>query len=242
VINESFAERYYPNDDPIGKRISYRGPEGPWSTIVGVIADVRHRGLDQPTRPEMYMSNQQLAARTMYVVVRTPASDPAALMTQIRSEVNALDPDLPLTGQTTLAELVRQSVAIPRLFVAFFGFFALVALMLAGVGIYGVTAHAVSQRSQEIGIRMALGANARRVVAGIVGRTMAVTLAGLVLGLVAALLVAGRMRGLLFELDPRDPATFATIAAILAAVALVAAWVPARRAANTDPMKALRME
>jgi predicted permease len=242
VINESFAERYYPNEDALGKRISYRGPDGPWSTIVGIIADVHHRGLDQPTRPEMYMSYLQQPSRAMYVVMRTGSPDAAALITQARTEVGSLDPDLPLTGQTTLANLVQQSVAIPRLFVTFFGFFAFVALLLAAVGIYGVTANAVSQRSQEIGIRMALGANASRLVAGVVGRTMAVTVAGLAAGLAAALLIAGRMGDLLFELNPRDPATFATIAAILATVALIAAWVPALRAARTDPMKALRTE
>jgi putative ABC transport system permease protein len=242
VINESFAERFYPNEDPIGRRISYRGEDGPWSTIVGTIADVYHRGLDQPTRPEMYMSHLQLPARSMYVVMRTSAADASALIAQVRSEVNALDPDLPLAGQTTLEDLVGQSIAIPKLFVAFFGFFAFVALLLAAVGIYGVTAQAVGQRAQEIGIRMALGADARGVVMRIVGQAMLVALTGLAIGLAAALALAGRMRGLLFELSPTDPATFATIATILAVVALIAAWVPARRAASVEPMKALRTE
>jgi predicted permease len=242
VINESFARRYWPNEDAIGKRVSYRGPEGPYSTVVGIVADVRHRGLDQPTRPEMYMSYLQLPARQMYVVARTRESDAATVVAQIRSIVNDLDRDLPLAGQTTLDGLVGQSVAVPRLFVAFFGFFAFVALLLAAVGIYGVTAHAVSRRSREIGIRIALGADARRVVAWIVGQSMIVTLSGLAFGMLAALALAGSIGDLLFELSPTDPLTFATVAAILAAVALLASWVPARRAARLQPMTSLRSE
>jgi ABC-type antimicrobial peptide transport system permease subunit len=131
---------------------------------------------------------------------------------------------------------------MPRLFVAFFGFFAAVALLLAAVGIYGVTANAVTQRSQEIGIRMALGANGARVVASIVGQSMLVAGAGLAAGVVGALLLSGALRRLLFELSPTDPATFGTIAAILALVVLAASWTPARRAATLDPMRALRIE
>lgn len=188
------------------------------------------------------MSSLQLPARQMYVVVRTPDSHPASMIGQVRSVVKEMDPDLPLAGQTTLEDLVGQSVAVPRLFVTFFGFFAFVALLLAAVGIYGVTAHAVTRRSQEIGIRIALGADARRLVGWIVGQSMVVAFAGLAVGMLAALALSHLLGDLLFELSPTDSATFTTIAAILAAVALLASWIPARRAARLQPMTNLRSE
>jgi putative ABC transport system permease protein len=241
LINETLARRYFPNEDPIGKRITTDGPGSEWTTIVGVVADVHHRGPAQPVRPELYLPFEQVPAAAMWTVMRTRA-EPIRLAPVVRAELRALDPDLPVARQTTIEDLMKQSVAMPRLFVTFFGFFAAVALLLAAVGIYGVTAHAVSQRTQEIGVRIALGADTGAVVAMIVRQAMLVALIGLILGLTAALLLSRALQSLLFELKPWDPATFASIAAILAAVSLVASWAPARRAASVNPIKALRTE
>jgi len=241
LINENMARRYWPNDDALGKRITEFGPEGPWTTIVGIVSDVHHRGPGQPVRPELYLPFAQRPVAGAWLVARTVA-DPLRILPEIRGEVRALDPDLPVAQQTTLEALMKQSVAMPRLFMTFFGFFALVALLLAAVGIYGVTAHAVSQRTQEIGVRIALGADASSVVSMIVGQAMTVAGIGVVIGLAAALLLSRALRTLLFELAPWDPLTFASIAVLLVAVALVAAWTPARRAATLNPVKALRTE
>ena len=241
VVNETLAKRYWPNEDAIGKRINYRSPDNAPSTIVGIVGDIHHTGLDQPVRPEMYLSNPQSPSRRMWVVVRTEG-EAVSVLPEIRAAVRRLDSEQPIATQTTLSDIVSQSVAMPRLFVTFFGFFASVALLLAAVGIYGVTANAVMQRTQEIGIRIALGASARTVVASILGHAMLVAGAGLAVGICGALLLSGALRRLLFDLSPTDPLTFATIAVILAAVVLLASWTPARRAATVDPMKALRVE
>jgi putative ABC transport system permease protein len=241
VVNQTLAKRYWPNEDAIGKRINYRAPGSPPSTIVGIVADIHHTGLDQPVRPEMYLSYLQSPSRRMWVVVRTEGDAPS-IIPDIRAAVRRLDSEQPIASQTTLEAIVSQSVAMPRLFVTFFGFFASVALLLAAVGIYGVTANAVMQRTQEIGIRIALGANARTVVASILGRAMLIAGAGLAVGIGGALALSGALRRLLFDLSPTDPETFAVIAIILAAVVLLASWTPARRAATVDPMKALRVE
>jgi putative ABC transport system permease protein len=160
----------------------------------------------------------------------------------VRTEVAAIDSDLPLGRVATMQETLRQSVALPRLYLSFFAFFALVALVLAAVGIYGVTAHAVAQRTSEIGVRMALGANAGDVLRLVLRQALVLVVAGLVSGIVLALGLARLMEGLLFELSPRDPTTFVSIGLILSAVALIASWVPARRATRVDPLRALRAE
>jgi putative ABC transport system permease protein len=241
VINQTMADRYWPGENAIGKRITTSSPEGPWTTVVGVVRDMRHFGLDAPVRPEMYLPYAQVSARQYNIVVRT-RDRAAEILPVVRTELRALDPDLPVTGMQTLETIVGQSVAMPRLFVSFFGFFAAVALLLAGIGIYGVTAHAVSQRTQEIGVRIALGADRREVMVMIVGQSMKVAAAGLAIGIVAALLLARLLGSLLFELSPYDPVTFVTIALLLATVAFAASFTPARRAATVDPVKALRRD
>ncbi len=241
VINETMAKRFWPNEDALGRRISSSGPDGPWTTVVGIVADAHDRGMDQPTRPEMFLPQHQIPARQLTLVLRTQG-DPRALGARIRAEVRTLDKELPIAAESRLTDLVSGSMAMPRLFVAFFGFFAVVALLLASVGIYGVTAQAVSQRRQEIGVRMALGASARGVVALMVGQAMLVVLGGLTVGLVAAWLLSHWLGSLLFDLSPTDPVTFTIIPLLLAAVGLLASWRPARRAAAVDPMRALRTE
>jgi putative ABC transport system permease protein len=177
----------------------------------------------------------------MNLVVRPKAGDPLDLTSMVRAEVNALDKDLPLAVVSTLEQAVSQSVALPRLYLTFIGFFAIVAASLAAVGIYGVTSFAVNQRRQEIGVRMALGARAPDVLRLVLGRAMMLSGLGVAIGCAAALALAGALRTLLFDLSPTDPATFVSIALLLAGVALVASWIPARRAMRLDPV-ALRIE
>ncbi len=241
VINQSMADRFWPGTDPIGARISTRSSSGPWVTVVGVVADVHHDGLDLPVRPEMYLPHRQLTDGGMTLVVRT-RDDAPGILPIVRAEVRTLDANLPLSAPTTLEELVAQSVAIPRLYVSFFGFFAFVALLLAGVGIFGVTAHAVGRRTQEIGIRIALGARSHDVVAIVLRQTMVVTTLGLVLGLALGLALSRTIRTLLFRTDPSDPVTFLVIMLVFASVAFTASVLPALRATRVDPAEALRRE
>jgi len=241
VINETMAARWWPGEDAIGKRFSSDSPDGPWLTVVGMVADVHHDGLDQPVRPEMWLPVEQVPDPGLTLVVRTDG-DPLDIVPVARAEVRSLDPELPLGQVSTLDRLVADSVAVPRLFVAFFGFFALVAMLLAAVGIYGVTAYTVGQRTQEIGVRIALGADARVVVGMIVGQAMRVAAAGIAIGVAGALALSRSLRSLLFELSPTDPATFIGIVALLAVVSFLACWLPARRAAGVRPVEALRRE
>jgi predicted permease len=241
VVNETLARRHWPDADPIGQRVSFGGPEGPWASIVGIVADARQSGLDQPTRGEMFLPLAQQPARGVTLVLRG-RGDPLSLVPAVRGEVAAIDADLPLGRVATMQETLRQSVALPRLYLSFFAFFALVALVLAAVGIYGVTAHAVAQRTSEIGVRMALGADAGDVLRLVLRQTLVLVVAGLGSGIVLALALSRLMAGLLFDLSPQDPATFISIGLILTAVALIASWVPARRATRVDPLRALRTE
>ncbi|MCI0436306.1 MAG: ABC transporter permease [Gemmatimonadetes bacterium] len=241
VINQTMADRYWPGQDAIGGRISAESREGPWTTVVGIVADVHHDGLDQPVRPGMYLPYHQVPDNGLILVVRT-AGDPLDILPTVRSEIRALDPELPLGTTTTLDDLIAQSVGVPRLFVAFFGFFGVVALLLAGVGIFGVTAHAVSQRTQEIGVRIALGAKARDVIAIVVRQSMGITALGLVAGLTLALGLSWSLRALLFRTSPTDPITFVAILVLFGMVALTASVLPAVRAVRVDPVEALRRE
>ena len=241
VINETLARRHWPNENPVGQRITSEGPEGPWTTVVGVVADVRDNGLDAPPQVEMFLPYQQVPSRFMNFVLRTE-TDPQALAPAVRAEVQRLDPNLPVTAIGTMRDLVRTSTAMPRLYLSFFGFFAGVALVLAAVGIYGITAYTVTQRTQEIGIRMALGARQGDVLRLVLRHAVLLVAAGVVLGVAGALALSRQLSALLYDLSPTDPATFATIALILAGVALAASVLPALRAARIDPQVALRSE
>ncbi|MGH7553267.1 MAG: ABC transporter permease [Longimicrobiales bacterium] len=241
VINETMARRYWPNEDPIGKRIDDGGPENRWVTIVGIVADSRHSSIDQAPLVEMYLPFQQRPTRALTLVLRT-AGDPLGLVPAVREEVRAADPELPLGAINTMEQLVSDAVALPRLYLSFFAFFATVALLLASIGIYGVTANAVAQRTQEIGIRMALGAQSADVIRMMVRQAMVLVALGLVLGLGLALVLSNTLTTLLFDLSPTDPSTYALIAATLALVAFVATWLPASRATRVDPIVTLRTE
>jgi putative ABC transport system permease protein len=243
IVNEAFVKRYFPNDDPIGKRFALGdgGPDAQWTSIVGVVRDTKRQGVDQPIRIESWMPLAQMPARSMDVVMRT-TGDPLALGNATREAVWSLDRDLPIPRIQTMEQNLSARVAQRRLNMLLLGLFASVALVLAAVGIYGVVSYAVTQRTNEIGVRVALGAQASNVLRLVIGGGMKLALAGVVIGLVLTFALTRLMATLLFGVSATDPVTFAAIAALLVGVALVACLIPARRATKVDPMVALRYE
>ena len=239
VINETFARRFYENQDPIGKRIVVtQGPDD-WREIVGVVADTRQYGLSERSPSQVYESYQQQPFSSVDFIIRTNG-DPAALTSSIRAALPSLDPDQPLGRVITLQQLVDNSVGSQRFSLALIGAFAAVALLLASIGLYGLVAYTVSQRTEEIGVRLALGASPADVVKLVVRQAIVLACAGIAVGLAAAAGASRLMQGLLFEVGPRDPATFVAVPLALFAVIVVAALVPARRASRVDPVVTLR--
>ncbi len=243
IIDERLAREYWPDSDPIGKRIRFGPPEDnePWHTIVGVVGDVRHRRLDASTGESVYLPFAQMPIGGSGLAIRT-SGRPESLITAVRGQVKQLDPDLPLTRVMPMTEVVARSVWQPRLYTALFGVFAAVALILATVGIYGVMSYAVTQRTREIGLRMALGAQRQDVLKLVVGQGVLLATIGVGVGLGAAVALTRLMSSLLFGVTATDPITFVAVSVVLAGVALGACFVPARRAAKVDPMVALRYE
>jgi putative ABC transport system permease protein len=241
IISESTARRYWPAENPIGKRIGFGGQQTQWREIVGVVSDVRHFGLSIDARPTIYFSNRQIPRAFMNVVLRA-SGDPQNYVAAIRREVRALDKNLAVSNLRTMEQLVSATIATPRLVVLLFGGFAAVAMLLAALGIYGVMAYAVTQRTREIGVRVALGAQTRDVMKLIIGHGMKLAVIGVAIGLAASFGLTRLMSELLFGVGPTDPLTFVGIALLLAAVALLACWIPARRATKVDPIIALRCE
>jgi putative ABC transport system permease protein len=242
IIDERLAREYWPNDNPLGKRVRFGPPEEnrPWNTIVGVVGAVKHESLNLTERKTVYLPHAQDSMGDMTLAVR--AANPENLVSAIRGRVKAMDPDLPIINVRTMTEVISRSVWQPRLYAILFGVFAAVALALASIGIYGVMAYSVSERTREIGIRVALGAQRRDVLKLVVARGMTPTLIGAGIGLGAALALTRLMQTLLFEVSATDPLTFVTLAVLLSVVALVACYLPARRATKVDPMIALRCE
>jgi putative ABC transport system permease protein len=237
IINETMARTFWPNEDPIGKRI--RIIASPWLTVVGVVGDIRH-GLTAKPNPEMFMSHLQEPSGSLAVVART-SGDPLSLAAAVREQVKALDKDQPLTI-TTMERLFSDSVAGQRFNALLLGVFGALALGLAMVGVFGVINYSVAQRTHEIGVRIALGAQTRDIFKLVVGQGMTLALAGVGVGLAGAFALTRFITKLLYEVSPTDLATFTVVALLLAGVALVACWIPARRAAKVDPMVALRCE
>jgi putative ABC transport system permease protein len=240
IVNQAMAKRFWPDRDPIGRRIRMER-NGPWVSIVGVAGDIRHRALDRTPDVEMFLPFTQNPNRVMTVALRT-SGDPGALASAVRAEVQALDRNLPVSLVGPLEDLVRDSVAAPRFYTALLSVFAAMALVLAAVGIYGVTAYAVVQRVPEIGLRIALGAQRGDVVRLILGQGLLLVGSGLAVGTAASLLLTRTMSTLLFEVSATDPASYAVTAALLIVTALMASYVPARRALGVDPTIALRAE
>ena len=241
VINETLARAYFPGESPIGQRIALRGAPNEWREIVGIVADINQFGLEKEHKPTFYAPFRQEDAVALNLVVRT-AADPAALLPALRARILAADKFTAITRVRTLEELVSASIAQPRFYALLLALFAGIALTLAVIGIYGVMAYSVSRRTHEIGIRMALGAEASRIVRMIVGQGILLIGVGVSLGLLAARGLTGVLRDLLFGVQPTDPVTFALIASGLTLAALPACWIPARRAARVDPLTALRHE
>jgi predicted permease len=242
AVNEAFAARYWPREDALGKRMKLTGPPGkePWRTVVAVVGNIRNR-LELPAHPEMYFPLRQQVEYTAALIVRT-AVDPRSMEASVRAQVTALDRDLPVFNVSTMDDLRAVSVLPQRiggtLMTAFAGF----ALVLAAIGLFGVIAYAVGERTREIGIRIALGAKPREIFRLVVGQGMVLALVGLLVGLPLALGMGRAVAGLLYGVAPNDFATFAGVAGMLAAVALAACYIPARRAMRVDPVIALRCE
>ena len=242
LVNESMVRQYFPDEDPLGKRIRWARGDSPWMTIVGVVADARHQGLDQPAEPAVYDSYAQTVQpwkRWMYLAVRG-SEDPARLAAAVKRQVWTVDARLPVTRVRTMAEVASASLAGRQFVMLLLLIFAGVALLLAAVGIYGVIAYAVALRTHEIGVRMALGAGPRDVLALVLRQGLALTAAGVALGVAASLALTRIMVSLLYGVGATDPTTFGAIAVVLALVALLACYVPARRATKVDPVVALR--
>lgn len=240
IISEATAQRYFPNENPIGKRIGNGRPDG-WREIVGVSADVKHFGLNQDARASMFFSHRQQPSRGMFIVARTAVA-PLSLSSALRGAVAAMDKNLAVSNISPMEEITAQSIGQERFTLLLLGVFSALALLLAVAGIYGVMSYAVAQRTHEIGVRMALGAQTRDVLKVVITQGMALVLAGVGIGLASAFALTRFIRGLLFGVDATDPMTFVGVAALLALVALVACYIPARRATKVDPMIALRTE
>ncbi|MEZ5316898.1 MAG: ABC transporter permease [Vicinamibacterales bacterium] len=239
LVSEVTADRFWPGEDVVGKRIRFGDDE--WTTIVGVTRGVRHAGLSQPPRPELYLPFAQRPGRQMTLVVRSSA-DEAAVTSLLRSDLHEIAPALPLSNVTTMKALMAQSVAQPRFLMSLTAVFGALALVLASVGIYGVMAYAVSRRTTEMGLRMALGAGRGQVLGLVLSQGARVTVAGLVTGLLVAWWASRAMDTVLFGVGAHDVLTFAAAAAALAFVAILACAIPAVRATRIDPMRALRAD
>jgi putative ABC transport system permease protein len=241
LISKTAAERNWPNEDPIGKRIRLGGPEDALRTIVGIVSDVCQQGLDDRPGMQAYVPHAQWIGSDMTLVVRTSV-DPASLTAAVRKEIRAVDASLPVYQIATMRQLISASVAQRRFTLLLLGVFAAVALFMAAIGIYGVISYSVAQRKQEIGIRMALGAQHHEVVQLVLGQGFRLMLLGLALGVAGAFALTRVLEHLLFQTNTRDPLTFVLVTVTLCAAATIACWLPARRATKVDPMVALRYE
>jgi predicted permease len=245
LVNERLAEVFYPGQDPIGRRIrTCCGDQIPWAEIVGVVANVKQAGLDKPAGTELYFHYPQAPAtwtliRTMNVVVRTSGA-PEAIAPTVRQTMARLDPTLPLAGLRSMDAVLSGARARPRFLTTVLGGFAALALALAAIGTYGVMSYSVAQRSREVGIRMALGAESTTVLGLVLRQGLAVTGSGIVIGMVGAFGLSGVLQSLLFEVAPRDWVTFLAVPALLALTSLLALWIPARRATRVNPVEVLR--
>jgi len=247
IVNKTLANLFYPGRSPVGRRLRAGGDKAPWLTIVGVVADVKQQGLDRKTGTELYLPHGQVEEAfggregDLYLVIRT-AGDPMRLANDVRRQVRQLDVSLPVASLQPLSDVVYGSMAQPRFITFMVLVFALVALALAAIGIYGVLAYMVEQRTQEIGVRMALGAQVREVLAMVLAQGAWLVGIGLALGVVGALALRKVLASVLFGVTATDPAIFALVLAVLSLVGFLACYLPARRATLVDPLVALRQE
>jgi len=237
IISRTLAERYFPNEDPVGKNLKMDSA----CEIVGIVGDVKNGNLGSPPEPTIYLPATEARSSSMTVLIRTDA-EPLEMVKSVRHMVASLDKDLPLFEVKTLDEYLALSLAQTRFISVLTGVFATMALTVSAAGLYGVVSYLVSQRTREIGIRMALGAEPGKVLRMVMKQGLTLTLAGVAIGLATSAALGGILSSLLFEVRPRDPITLSAASLLLAAVALLACYVPARRAARVDPMAALRHE
>ncbi len=242
IVDERLARTYWPNESAIGKRVRFGPPEAnePWHTVVGVVGAVRHQRLDAETRKSVYLPHGEISVGGLSIVVR--AKDPLNLAAAVRSQVKEMDPDLPVVSLMTMEDVVSQSIWQNRLYAILFSVFAGIALLLSAVGIYGVISYSVLQRTQEIGIRLALGAQLKDVLRLVLRGGLALAVIGVGIGIAGALALTRLLSSLLFNVAPTDATTFIAVSGILLFVALIACYIPARRATKVDPLVALRYE
>jgi len=247
IVNETMARQYWPAQSVLGRRLKLGDPNEdiPWLEVIGVVADVRQMGLDAPVKAEMYLPYQQITTHLWYIprdlAIRT-SGDPSSLAGAVRQVIREVDPDQPVSNIATMAELLGEEAAQRRLGMLMLVAFSALALLLAAIGIYGVLAYFVSQHTNEIGLRVALGATQWSILLMILRKGMNLTLAGVAIGLVAAFAVTRLMSSLLFEVRAVDPLTFVVASLVLAIAGLLASFIPARRAIKVDPLVALRYE
>jgi predicted permease len=239
VINETAAKTLWPGEDPIGKRLRLFRQD--WAEVIGVVGDVKHYGLQEPASMHAYLSNLQFPWPVLRVALRSQLNQ-ADLITSVQREVRAIDPNQPVSNITTMNKILADSMGTRRLAMSLFSLFAVIALLLTAIGLYGVMAYSVSQRTREIGIRMALGAQAGNVLRLIVKQGMTLVLIGVALGLITSFAMTRLMRTMLYEVSAIDPVTYIFVPSLIGVVALLACWIPARRAAKVDPMVVLRHE
>jgi putative ABC transport system permease protein len=241
ILSEALARELFPNEDSIGKQVWVPGPGKDTPTVIGVVGDVRHEGLDQDVTPQVYVPYQQQPPGSMTMVIRT-TTDPLVLAAAVRNQVLAVDRSVPVYEVGTMEQRLARSVSPRRFNLLLLGAFAVLALALAALGVYGVISYLVTQRTHEIGIRMALGAQTSDVLRVLIAQGIASVALGVLLGLAAAWMLTRLMTSLLFGVTPTDTATFVSVSAVLIAVALLACYIPARRATKVDPLVALRYE
>jgi putative ABC transport system permease protein len=243
-VDEELVHRYWPHTDPIGKRITFNmltDSSIKWIQVVGVVGHLAHEGLDAQKRVQVYFPLAQNGLPFLGYVVRT-AGDPMAALSSVRAAVRSVDPELPLANVNTMEQLIDSSTGQRRFAMLLLIGFSLLAMTLASIGLYGVMSYTVSQRSRELGVRLALGAGSREVLGLVLAQGLRLAFAGVVIGLVTAFGVTRVMKNMLFGLSSTDPLTFVTISLLLVAVALVASYLPALRATRVDPVVALRTE
>jgi putative ABC transport system permease protein len=243
LIDEALVARYFNNRDPLGARIKRGGPasEAPWMTVVGIVGNVKSDGFDQPDQPHLYHPIFQFPSYAMAIYLKTDVA-PSSVTQALREQVRAVDRDLPVFGETTMTQVAAESVSRRKFAMQLVGLFGVLALLLAGVGIYGVIAYSVTQRTREIGIRVALGASRTAILRWVLRQGMILTVAGIAVGLIGAVALTRLLRSLLFGVGPMDVVTYGVLAVVLGVVALIACYVPARRATKVDPLIALRYE
>ena len=244
MVNETFVKRFFPGEDPLGRRVTFGDPSQPgtrWQTIVGVVADTKRGGFEREPWAETYFPMRQSPDRQAFVLVRTNG-DPVTLIAAAKAAVWSIDRNQAIASIRTVPELLAQRELNRRFTTLLLGVFASVALVLAIIGTYGVIAHATAQRTQEIGIRIALGADRWMILRMVLGGGLRIAATGLAIGVLGALALSHVLSGLLFGVSARDPLTFVVVPGALLVVALAACWIPARRAMQVEPVIALRGE